>query len=233
MVLNAATCKEYESYVSGTEPPATWQVLSTTLTQKAPYAKAFDLTKPYPNPAPINGVNLAGIPHFAGMVRWEDWLANCACHALNIDVLSHAFGGSVYPSGSKLPKSYYHGPTSYTLPLPVGVHLRLKAGFGLACGTSCPQSQFIVTILKTHGVYFMDQGSAPGVLYLANYYNGTAWVQPWNLSDVTHIQTVPLSAFEVVPPPYCTRVSACVVSKEQQNCGPPFFDDIRVCRKER
>lgn len=206
-VLDTQRCIAFESYVSNVEPPATWQVVNNQLTQKSYYGGRWILNAPYPSPSPRTGVNLGGMPQFAGMVYWEDWLRGDINHALNINIKSHGFGGSVYPCISNLPMSYYNG--TVTPPIPCGVHWRLKSSYVLNC--TCPQAQMIVRAMKKYGLFMMDQGTPPGTIYLANYQQGDGtWIVPWDANDVKNIAAIPMSALEIVPPPGCTSVAACV-----------------------
>lgn len=207
MVLDNGNCTAYESYTSNAEPPPSWQVANNQLTQSSYYGGRWDLTQPYPSPSPRSGVNLGGLPQFAGMVRWEDWLSGSINHALNIDVRSHSMGGSVYPCNASIPLSYFNG--TVTPPVPCGVHWRLQASYVLTC--TCPQAQMIVTALKNYGAYLMDQGTPPGTIYLANYQqaDGT-WIVPWDANDVKNIAAIPMSALEIVPPPGCASIAACI-----------------------
>lgn len=226
-VLNTATCVAHESYVSNVEPPATWIVTNNQLTQKSYYGATWYLTRAYPTAAPRTGVNLGGVPQFAGIVFWQDWQRGRIDHALNINIKSGGFGGSVYPCNSNLPLSNYKG--TITPPIPCGVHWRLKSSYVLNCSPACPQAQMIVTALKQYGAFMMDQGTPPGTLYLANYQqpNGT-WIVPWDANDVRNIQAIPMSALEVVPPPNCASVAACV--KYAGKNSAPYGLNPGICR---
>lgn len=206
MVLDATTCIEYEAYVSGVEPPLTWRVIDNQLQQRSRYAVRFDLNAPYPlTAARGNGVNLGRIPQFAGLIRWEDWQSGCICHALNINVHVHSMGNSVPPAYADTQPSYFQGTVGP--PISTGIHFRLKASYTLAC--TCPQAQMIVRAMKDYGAYMMDQGTPAGTLYLANYYEHDHWVVPWDIEDVLHIHTIPISELEIVAPPGCATVAAC------------------------
>jgi hypothetical protein len=158
------------------------------------------------------GTNLAHVPYFAGWVRWEDWQQGGIYHALNIDVLAHSIRNNCYvfpasPSASCSNNGYYTGP-DWAHALPSGAHLRLKASYTMTC--SCPQTQMVLTALKTYGAFVMDTGGYAATIYFASYYDGTKWVQPWDQVDLNNLRKLPVTAFEVVPAKGCaTSAGSC------------------------
>jgi hypothetical protein len=216
MVVNSSTCTLYEAYGDAAEPPAEWTVSGTQLQQPGSYAAAWNLSAPYPS-SMSNGVNAAHVPQFAGMVRWEDIQSGCVCHALNIDVMVHALRSSAYVYPAQTPESstYYQGPSAgAALALPLGARLRLASNYVFTCPSgvsdNCAQAKMIVAALQNYGAYVMDTGGYAGSIYLADeLVNGTQSF-PWNSGDIGALDTIPMSAFQVVAPPGCLTVESCV-----------------------
>jgi len=132
-------------------------------------------------------------------------------------------GGAVYPCNSSVPLSYFQG--TVTPPIPCGAHFRLPSSYTLTCSPACPQAQMILTAMKNYGLYVMDQnGNGAGFIYLSMYWNGSAFVNPWNATDTNNLTKIPMSAFEVVPPYGCASVAACVKTRAE-----PLGLDPGIC----
>ena len=214
IVVNTSTCVESETYAYATNPP--WTPSGTKLLQNSPYGSQWNLSQPMPSAKP-GGVDAADLPYWAGWVRWEDWLSGSINHELNMDLRAHTINNTcaVWPSyvanSCSKTSTYYTGPANeeqYAIPL--GAHLRLKSSFSLSCGANCPQAQMVVTALKTYGAYVMDTGGYAGYVYMASTTDSNGnWIFPWNASDIASLDSIPISAFEVVPPPGCSSIVTC------------------------
>lgn len=78
-----------------------------------------------------------------------------------------------------------------------GEHLRMHAGFTMACITNstCPQTAAIVAAMKTYGMFFEDQSPSGFVLILANNSDNT---NPWSAPDLANLANIHLSDFDML-----------------------------------
>lgn len=212
-VIDTSSCTLYEAYVSGPEPPASWTISGTNLVQNSPYGAAWPLDMPFSPKS--GGVDAANLPYWPGMVRPEDYQQGCICHTLHMDVYVNSLAGGeyVYPANSPEAVGYYHGPAPDTASaLPLGARLRLKASYQLPCGSACPQAQMIAQALQNYGAIVMDTGGYAGMIYVADYQPapGAGFSYPWNTPDIEQVSKIPLSEFDVIPPPSCASIAACL-----------------------
>ena len=123
----------------------------------------------------------AGLPIFPGLVRYGEVASGSIHHALRFTVESTQ-RGYILPATHEASSS-----TNPALP-PMGLRLRLKAGFPLAHFHG--QSLVILRALKTYGMIVADNGSS--------WYITGASDPRWNDNDLDQLKSVPGSAFEVV-----------------------------------
>ncbi len=142
----------------------------------------FNLNSDALRPAGWTSADAAGLPIFAGLVRYDEVMQNgVITHALRFTVQQtrHAY---VYPA-----RHYASSLTSPNLP-PMGMRVRLKASFDISGYPPCVQ--VILTALKKYGMFVADNGS--------NWYISGAPDPRWSDDDLATIHSVTGSNFEVV-----------------------------------
>jgi hypothetical protein len=123
----------------------------------------------------------AGLPIFPLLVRYREVHAGAIDHALRVTV-------------TRTQRAYIHPATHFassssdsSLP-PMGLRLRLKAGFSLAGYHG--QALVVLRALKRYGLVVADNGSS--------WFITGAPDPRWNDEDLNQLKTVPGSAFEAV-----------------------------------
>jgi len=144
-------------------------------------AAVWDMTSNEQRPYTWTSADAAGLPIFPGLVRYDEVASGAIHHALRFTVPStrQAFT----PPAS-------HWASSVTNPNapPMGMRLRLKAGFDTS-GFSAA-NQVILTALKHYGLILADNGSA---IYISG-----APDPRWNNDDLHNLGKLTGSDFEVV-----------------------------------
>jgi len=125
----------------------------------------------------------AGLPILPGLVRYDEVSSGAINHALRFTVPS-TWAAFVSPAT-------HWAQTNSGSPIPMGMRLRLKAGFDIS-GFSA-ENQVILAAMKKYGLILADNGSAI-------YVTGTSDSR-WNDSDLHNLTTVTGSDFEVVQMP--------------------------------
>ena len=155
----------------------------------------FDLGSNALRPAGWTSADAAGLPILPGLVRYDE--------AVTAGVIDHALRFTV----ARTQKAYVYPATHYAsdstdpdLP-PMGLRLRLKAGFDIA-GFS-PEVRVILQALKTYGMMVADNGS--------NWYVSGAPDPRWSDDDLHELSQVKGSDFEVVDSRYL-QAGAIVVT---------------------
>jgi hypothetical protein len=141
----------------------------------------FDLRSNTLRPEGWTSADAAGLPIFAGLVRYDEVAGGTIDHALRFTV-------------ARTQRAYLHPATHFAsthtdpdLP-PMGLRLRLQAGFDLTGYHG--QARVVLEALKRYGMFVADNGS--------NWYITGAADSRWNDDDLNQLKTVPGSAFEVV-----------------------------------
>jgi hypothetical protein len=144
-------------------------------------AAVFDMTINEQRPYTWTSADAAGLPIFTGLARYDEVVAGAIHHALRFTVprTRRAFT----PPAS-------HWASSITDPNapPMGMRLRLKAGFDISKFSKT--NQVILTALKKYGMILADNGSA---IYISG-----APDPRWNNDDLHNLGTLQGSDFEVV-----------------------------------
>lgn len=125
----------------------------------------------------------AGLPIFAGLVRYDEVARGTIRHALRFTV-SRTRAGYVLPAT-------HHAATctdGCTQAPPMGLRFRLRADFDLSGYHG--QARVILEALKRYGMIVADNGS--------NWFITGAADARWNDDDLGQIKAVPGAAFEVV-----------------------------------
>ena len=142
----------------------------------------FDMINGTQRPAGWTSADAAGLPIFAGLVRYDEvYEKGRIDHALRFTVsrTRHAY---IPPA-----THYASSATDSNLP-PMGMRVRLKAGFDISSYPA--QAQVILRAMKEYGMILADNGSD-------FYFTGTADAR-WNDSVINTLKRVKVSDFEVV-----------------------------------
>lgn len=171
LVLEKDGCRLYELYHANLRN-GVWS---------ADAAAVWDLTSNAQRPYAWTSADAAGLPIFPGLARYDEVAAGAIQHALRFTVPAtrQAFTppASHWASGVISP----HAP-------PMGMRLRLKAGFDIS-GFSA-QNQVILSALKKYGMILADNGRG---MYLSG-----APDSHWNNRDLRQLAKLTASDFEVV-----------------------------------
>jgi hypothetical protein len=171
LVLDNSNCWLYELY--NASPSATsWSAAS---------AAVWDLTADEQRPYTWTSADAAGLPIFPGLARYDEVAAGQINHALRFTLQSSR--AAFIP-----PASHWAANSANASAAPMGMRLRLKAGFDIS-GFSAP-NQVILAALKKYGMIMADNGSS---LYISG-----APDDRWNNSDLHNLGIVTASDFEVV-----------------------------------
>jgi hypothetical protein len=164
-------CKLYEMY-------GAWSKLSHW---EAASGAVFDLRSNALRPDGWTSADAAGLPIFPGLVRYDELAAGHIDHALRFTL-------------SQTQRAYLHPATHYassnTDPnvAPMGLRLRLKAGFDVSGYHG--QARVVLDALKKYGMIVADNGS--------NWFISGAADSRFDDIDLDQLKSVPGSAFEAV-----------------------------------
>ena len=171
LAVDRGTCMLYELF--GATPRGDhWDASSGAV---------FDLRSNALRPDGWTSADAAGLPIFPGLVRYDEVAAGHIDHALRFTV-------------SRTQRAYLHpathwasSDTSPTLP-PMGLRFRLKASFDVSAYHG--QARVVLEALKKYGMIVADNGS--------NWFITGAADARWDDDDLSQLESVPGSAFEVV-----------------------------------
>ena len=172
LVLDKDNCWLYELYNSHRVTRLKWKADSTAV---------WDMTIDEQRPYGWTSADAAGLPIFAGLVRYDEVAAGAINHALRFTV-------PVTRQAFTAPASHWASSVTDPNAPPMGTRLRLKASFDIS-GFSA-QNQVILTALKTYGMILADNGSA---IYISG-----APDSRWNNDDLGQLKTLVGADFEVV-----------------------------------
>jgi hypothetical protein len=174
LVVDRASCTLYELYRAffSAKGGAHWNADSGV---------RWDLRSTALRPDSWTSADAAGLPIFPGLVRYDEAAAGTIDHAIRVtfDSTRNAW---VHPA------SHCAGDTSSAAAPPMGLRLRLKAGYGLG-GFSGP-AKAVATALKHYGMIVADNGS--------NWYFSGSSDRRWDDENLNQLKRIPGSAFEVV-----------------------------------
>ncbi len=171
LVLDNSNCFLYELYSSYPNSDGSWNAAS---------AAVWDLLSNEQRPWTWTSADAAGLPIFPGLARYDEVAAGQISHALRF-TLPHSQAALTPPA------SHWAGNSSSS-PVPMGMRLRLKAGYDISPFSA--NMKVILTALKKYGMIMADNGSA--------MYIGGAPDSRWDNNDLHNLSQVPASAFEVV-----------------------------------
>ena len=172
LVLDKGGCWLYELYHAFVNKSGNWITDSTAI---------WDMTINEQRPYTWTSADAAGLPIFAGLARYDEVAAGAIHHALRFTVPTtrQAFTP---------PASHWASSVTDANAPPMGMRLRLKAGFDIS-GFS-PANQAILTALKKYGMILADNGSAIFISGMPN--------KNWNNDDLGALKTITASSFDVI-----------------------------------
>lgn len=171
LVLQEGTCKLYELYAAQRDGSG-WDAGSGAV---------FDLRSNALRPEGWTSADAAGLPIFPLLVRYPEVKAGRIDHALRVTV-ERTQRGYIHPA-----THFASSSSDPSLP-PMGLRLRLKAGFGLSGYRG--QALVVLRALKRYGLIVADNGSS--------WYITGAPDPRWSNEDLDQLKRVPGSAFEAV-----------------------------------
>lgn len=172
LIVNQDDCTLYETWDTRQEGGA-WQAGSGAI---------FNLRSNALRPSGWTSSDAAGLPVLPGLARCEDLETGAIHHALRFTA-QRTQKKFIWPA-----RHYASSITDPNVP-PLGQRFRLKAGFNIS--SYSPQTQIILTALKTYGMFLADNGS--------NWYVSGAPGACWDDDRlVSELRTVKGSAFEAV-----------------------------------
>jgi hypothetical protein len=174
IVVDKATCKLFELYRAfpRSTPKPHWD---------ADAGVEWDLDSAALRPDGWTSADAAGLPIFPGLVRYEEAAAGHVDHAIRVtmDTTRNAY---IHPA------SHCAGSTDDGAAPPMGMRLRLKAGYPLGgMGTA---AKAIATAMKEYGLIVADNGS--------NWYISGSSDRRWDDEELDALKAIPGGAFEVV-----------------------------------
>jgi hypothetical protein len=174
LTVDRSGCKLYELYRAfyAPRPKPHWNADSGT---------AWDLTSTALRPEGWTSADAAGLPIFPGLVRYDEVVAGRLEHAIRVTFESTR-DAYVHPA------VHCAGDTASAAAPPMGLRLRLKAGYGLG-GFSGP-ARTIAEAMKHYGLIVADNGS--------NWYFSGSSDRRWDDENLNQLKRIPGSAFEVV-----------------------------------
>jgi hypothetical protein len=169
LVLDKSNCWLYELYSAYPQKDGSWQAGSGAV---------WDLENGEQRPWGWTSADAAGLPVFAGLVRYDELAAGAIHHALRFTLPS--------TKAAYVPPASHWAATGSTIPM--GMRIRLRASFDIS-GFS-RDNQVILTALKQYGMIMADNGSG---IYLSGDNDSR-----WNNDDLHNLALVTGADFEVV-----------------------------------
>ncbi|MGH9501826.1 MAG: hypothetical protein ACRD20_03150 [Terriglobales bacterium] len=174
LVLDNSNCFLYELFSAVPNGDGTWNADSAAVWDLLSDADAQ-------RPWTWTSADAAGLPIFPGLVRYDEVAAAQIQHAIRF-TLPQSRAAMV------LPAAHWAANSTNSNAPPMGMRLRLKAGYDIS-GFST-QVQVILSAMKKYGLLMADNGSA---MYISG-----APDSRWDNNDLHNLGLVPASAFEVV-----------------------------------
>jgi len=174
LTVDTSDCMLYELYRSFyvAKPKPHWNADSGV---------AWDLGSATVRPAGWTSADAAGLPIFPGLVRYDEVAAGQLEHAIRVTFESTR-------DAYVLPARHCAGDTARAAAPPMGLRLRLKAGYGLG-GFSGP-ARTIAEAMKRYGLIVADNGS--------NWFFSGSSDRRWDDDNLNQLKRIPGGAFEVV-----------------------------------
>lgn len=174
IVVDRSACKLYELYRAFpvAKPRPHWNADS---------GAEWDLRSVARRPEGWTSADAAGLPIFPGLVRYDEAGGGEIGHAIRVTFESTQ-DAWVHPA------SHCAGDTADPAAPPMGLRLRLKAGYGL--GRFSGPARAIAAAMKRYGLIVADNGS--------NWFFSGTSDRRWDDENLNQLKRIPGSAFEVV-----------------------------------
>jgi hypothetical protein len=144
----------------------------------------FDLTSNALRTDGWTSADAAGLPIFAGLVRYDEIVKGTIDHAIRFTLAkSHTVSSHIAPA-----RHEGNGTGTLQTALPFGARIRLKANYDISAFS--PHLQIILTAMKKYGLILADIGS--------DMYISGAPDARWDNDELQKLGGVKASAFEVV-----------------------------------
>jgi hypothetical protein len=172
LVVQSGTCKLYELYDAHPNADGSWNAASGAV---------FNLRSNKLRPDGWTSADAAGLPIFAGLIRYDEIQRGYINHAIRFTA-PQTQEGFIHPA-----THFASNSTNPDLP-PMGLRLRLEASFNIS---HFPRvARIILRAMKTYGLILADNGSP--------WYFQGATDPRWNDNALDTLKSVPGSAFQVV-----------------------------------
>ncbi len=174
LAVDAARCKLYELYraFARKKPKPRWNADSGVI---------WDLRSGALRPEGFTSADAAGLPIFPGLVRYDEAASGHINHAIRVTV-SSTQNAYLHPA------SHCAGDTSSTSAPPMGLRLRLGAGYDVSSITG--PAHVIAVAMKQYGLIVADNGS--------NWFISGTSDRRWSDENLDQLKSIPGSAFQVV-----------------------------------
>jgi len=172
LVLDNSNCWLYELYSSYPNTDGSWNANS---------AAVWDLLADEQRPLTWTSADAAGLPVFAGLVRYDEVAGGQINHALRFTLQSSR--AAFVP-----PASHWASNSSNPYAAPMGMRMRLKTSFNISSYSAA--NQVILKALQKYGMIMADNGS--------NMYISGAPDDRWDNNDLHLLGNLHASDFEVV-----------------------------------
>jgi hypothetical protein len=174
LVVDKARCRLYELYRGffKRRPRPHWDADSAT---------NWDLRSAALRPEGFTSADAAGLPIFPGLVRYDEAQSGAIHHAIRVTV-EQTQNAWVHPA------SHCAGSTDSPNAPPMGLRLRLKAGYDITGINGLAHA--IAVAMKQYGFIVADNGS--------NWFFGGTSDRRWPDESLDQLKAIPGSAFEVV-----------------------------------
>jgi len=174
LVVDRSSCMLYELYRGFVEHGA-------RLHWNADSGASWNLRSTALRPDSWTSADAAGLPIFAGLVRYDEVAAGHLDHAIRV-TFDSTRDAWVHPA------SHCAGDTANPHAPAMGTRLRLKPGYGL--GHFSGAAKTIANALKRYGMIVADNGS--------NWFFSGTSDRRWDDDNLNQLKRIPGSAFQVV-----------------------------------
>lgn len=174
LAVDAGRCKLYELYraFARKRPKPHWNADSGVI---------WDLRSAALRPEGFTSADAAGLPIFPGLVRYDEAASGHINHAIRVTVDSTQ-------DAYLHPASHCAGDTSSASAPPMGLRLRLSAGYDIS-GITGP-AHAIAAAMKQYGLIVADNGS--------NWFISGTSDRRWSDENLDQLKSIPGSAFQAV-----------------------------------
>ncbi|MGA8217516.1 MAG: hypothetical protein WB771_03030 [Solirubrobacterales bacterium] len=174
LAVDRARCRLYELYrgFARKRPKPHWNADSGVI---------WDLRSAALRPEGFTSADAAGLPIFPGLVRYDEAASGHIDHAIRVTV-SSTQDAYLHPA------THCAGDTSSASAPPMGLRLRLSAGYDIS-GIGGP-AHAIAEAMKQYGLIVADNGS--------NWFISGTSDRRWPDANLDQLKSIPGSAFQVV-----------------------------------